>query len=131
MPTNIINPTLKIISDLFKPLVILILAILLWQNYFSSRSEEIIEEQLNKTTIELSKAESSLLLANCSIDSLNIKIEEYSKNSRILRLERDSLLLKFKRETALNWSSLQNIINQQKVINAELIYLKKQNKEFE
>ena len=122
---------LKLSSNLLQQAVFFLLLIVVWQTCSDSRSEEILKEQLDKTEQNLSDAVYSLNEARSNIDSLNSKVEFFNERSKLLTLERDSLLLKFKRETAANWKSLQSIIKRQKEVNAQLIYLRNKNRKFE
>lgn len=121
----------KYFSKFIQPAILLLLLLIAWQTFSSNRSEEILKEQLDKTESNLSSAIFSLKKAKSNIDSLKTKILYFDEKSKFLTLERDSLLLKFKRENAANWEALQNIVKRQKEVNAELAYLRNKNKDFE
>ena len=119
------------LSKFFQPAILFLLLIVVWQIFSSNRSEDIIKEQLDKTEQKLNSVTVTLEETKNNIDSLQNQISFFGEKSKILTLERDSLLLKFKKETAANWESLQNIIKHQKEVNAELAYLRNKNKDFE
>lgn len=120
----------KYFSKFIQPAILLLLLLIVWQIFSSNRSEEILKEQLDKTETNLSAAIFSLEKARSNNDSLKTKLLYFNEKSKFLTLERDSLLLKFKRETAANWEALQIIVKRQKEVNAELTYLRNKNKEF-
>lgn len=121
----------KYFSKFIQPAILLLLLLIVWQTFSSNRSEEILKEQLDKTETNLAAAIFSLEKAKSNIDSLKTKLLYFDEKSKFLTLERDSLLLKFKRENAANWKALQNIVKRQKEVNAELTYLRNKNKDFE
>ncbi len=129
------NKNISLISKLSKnfvqSLIIILLILILWKAFSSSRSEEILKEQLDKAEMKFEKTVSSLNNAVRNADSLKNELNLFDKKARLLTLERDSLLLKFKRQTAANWDSLQNIIKRQKDVEAELAYLRNKNKDFD
>ena len=125
------NQKNSFLSKYFQPAILILLLIVVWQLFSSNRSDEIIIDQLNKSELKLNSAISSLEDSEYLIDSLKNKITYFDEKSKLLTLERDSLLLKFKRETAINWVSLQEIIKKQKAVNAELTYLRNKSKDFE
>ena len=125
------NQKNSFLSKYFQPAILILLLIVVWQLFSSNRSEDIIIDQLNKSELKLNSAISSLEDSEYLIDSLKNKITYFDEKSKLLTLERDSLLLKFKRETAINWVSLQEIIKKQKAVNAELTYLRNKSKDFE
>ena len=125
------NQKNSFLSKYFQPAILILLLIVVWQLFSSNRSDDIIIDQLNKSELKLNSAISSLEDSEYLIDSLKNKITYFDEKSKLLTLERDSLLLKFKRETAINWVSLQEIIKKQKAVNAELTYLRNKSKDFE
>ena len=125
------NQKNSFLSKYFQPAILILLLIVIWQLFSSNRSDDIIIDQLNKSELKLNSAISSLEDSEYLIDSLKNKITYFDEKSKLLTLERDSLLLKFKRETAINWVSLQEIIKKQKAVNAELTYLRNKSKDFE
>lgn len=129
------NKNISLISkhskNIFQSLIIILLLLIVWKTFSSSRSEEIIKEQLDKTEVKLDNTIVSLNAAVRNADSLKNELNLFDKKTRLLTLERDSLLLKFKRQTAANWDSLQNIIKRQKDVEAELAYLRIKNKVFD
>ena len=129
------NKNISLISkhskNIFQSLIIILLLLIVWKTFSSSRSEEIIKEQLDKTEVKPDNTIVSLNAAVRNADSLKNELNLFDKKTRLLTLERDSLLLKFKRQTAANWDSLQNIIKRQKDVEAELAYLRIKNKVFD
>ncbi|MCW8848677.1 MAG: hypothetical protein OQJ81_01760 [Melioribacteraceae bacterium] len=129
------NKNISLISkhskNLLQSLIIILLLLIVWKTFSSSRSEEIIKEQLDKTELRLDKTMISLNDASRNVDSLKNELDIFEKKARLLALERDSLLLKFRRQTAANWDSLQNIIKRQKNVENELAYLRNKNKDFD
>ena len=125
------NQKNSFLSKYFQPAILILLLIVVWQLFSSNRSDDIIIDQLNKSELKLNSAISSLEDSEYLIDSLKNKITYFDEKSKLLTLERESLLLKFKRETAINWVSLQEIIKKQKAVNAELTYLRNKSKDFE
>jgi hypothetical protein len=129
------NKNISLISkhskNLLQSLILILLLLIFWKTFSSSRSEEILKEQLNKTELNIEKTISSLNNAVRNADSLKNELNLFDKKARLLTLERDSLLLKIKRKTAANWDSLQNIIKRQKNVEAELAYLRNKNRGFD
>lgn len=125
------NQKNSFLSKYFQPAILILLLIVVWQLFSSNRSDDIIIDQLNKSELKLNSAISALEDSEHLIDSLKNKIAYFDERSKLLTLERDSLLLKYKRQSAANWDSLQNIIKRQKDVEAELTYLRNKNKDFE
>ncbi len=101
-----------------------ILAVATCISIFSGYGNRQLKRRLDDTAAELKIARDTISSVKESLSNLQQKLDVFKSKSDILSLQRDSLLLIFRRRNAADWNEVLKIEQEQKIMKEKLRILR-------